>query len=75
MKPMPEYRFTVSYEQDEDGGFVAECLELRGCHADGATREEARAMIREAIQLHVEVLTDRGDPVPQPDVETLDLAM
>jgi predicted RNase H-like HicB family nuclease len=75
MKPMPDYRFTVSYEQDEDGAFIAECLELRGCHADGATKAEAREMIREVIELHVGVLTSRGEPIPQPDLETLDLAM
>lgn len=75
MKPMPDYRFTVRFDQDEDGAYIAECLELRGCHADGATRQEALAMIREAIELHVDVLAERGEPIPQPDLETLDLAI
>lgn len=75
MKPMPDYRFTVSYEQDEDGVFIAECLELRGCHASGATMDEAREMIREVIEIHVEELTARGEPIAQNVLETVDIAI
>jgi len=32
-----------------DEGFAASCPSLRGCHSQGATKEEALANIRQAI--------------------------
>lgn len=43
--------------------------DLPGCYSAGETREECEAMIREAIELHVEVLRDEGLPVPEPTSE------
>jgi predicted RNase H-like HicB family nuclease len=37
-----------------------------GCTSQGATREEALAMIREAIELYLESLEAHGDPLPGP---------
>jgi predicted RNase H-like HicB family nuclease len=39
---------------------------LPGCHAQGETREEALAMIREAIEGCIESLVAHGDPIPGP---------
>jgi len=39
---------------------------LPGCVSQGETREEALAMIREAIEGYLESLEARGDPVPGP---------
>jgi antitoxin HicB len=39
---------------------------LRGCFSQGETREEALAMIREAIELYLESLDAHGDPIPSP---------
>jgi predicted RNase H-like HicB family nuclease len=44
----------------EDGFFVAECPSLPGCISQGKTREEAIENIREAIQLSIEVLEEKG---------------
>ena len=42
---------------------------MPGCYTDGLTIEETRENMREAIQLHVEMLIENGDPVPQlPDM-------
>ncbi|HEY3760760.1 MAG TPA: type II toxin-antitoxin system HicB family antitoxin [Verrucomicrobiae bacterium] len=43
----------VMVESEE--GFAVSCPALPGCHSQGATREEALANIREAIQLWLEV--------------------
>lgn len=47
-----------------DGMWVAEVPSLPGTISQGATREEAIANIREAIELMLEVLHEHGDPIP-----------
>lgn len=42
-------RFNITIEQDEDGRFVAECIDLPGCLSEGDTVEEAIRNINEAI--------------------------
>ena len=53
----------------EDGYVIAEVPSLPGCISQGTTRDEALTNIREAIALHVEVLRERGEPVPDDHVE------
>ena len=48
----------------ENGYFVAECPSLPGCLSQGKTREEVLTNIRETIQLYIEVLEEKGQPVP-----------
>jgi predicted RNase H-like HicB family nuclease len=40
---------------ESDEGFAVSCPALPGCHSQGATRVEALANIREAIQLWLDV--------------------
>jgi len=43
--------FTVVFREDRDeGGFVAECLEMPGCVSEGDTRDQAEANIKDAIR-------------------------
>lgn len=66
---MAEYKFTVIIEPDEDGfhGFVPA---LPGCHTFGATVDETRANLEEAIELHIESMLEDGETVP-PESELL----
>jgi predicted RNase H-like HicB family nuclease len=48
----------------EDGYFVAEVPSLSGCVSQGKNRAEALVNIEEAISLYLEVLQDRGEPIP-----------
>jgi len=41
---------------EDESGFYAWCPELKGCHSEGASLEEAIANIKEAIELYVETL-------------------
>ena len=41
---------TVIFHTSEEGGIVAECIELPGCFSQGETQEEAERNIREAIR-------------------------
>jgi antitoxin HicB len=56
----------VLLEPDETGGYVVVCPSLQGCYSQGETIEEALANIREAIQLCLDDLRDRGEPLPDP---------
>lgn len=55
----------------EDGYWVAECPSLPGCVSQGKTKQEALENIREAIELYIEVLQERGLPVPDDRVEVV----
>ena len=46
--------FYVLIEQDEDGYFVGEVPQLRGCYSQGKTLVELMNNIREVIQLCLE---------------------
>ena len=58
----------------EDGYVVAEVPSLPGCISQGKTRDEALSNVREAIGLHVEVLRDRGETIPEDNVEIVEVA-
>ena len=58
------YSYSVSYSL-EDEAYVAECVEL-GIMADGETQEEAIAQIKEATKVHLLMLEEEGDEIPQP---------
>ena len=45
--------YTVEYERDESGWWVASVKGVRGCHTQGRTIDEARRRIREALSLFV----------------------
>lgn len=64
-------RFRVRVEQDEDGMFVVECPNLPGCISQGATRAEALANIRDAIEGYLASLEKHGEPVPPPVSEEI----
>ncbi len=46
---------TAIIEQDKDGVF-AYCPELKGCHTQGETVEEALVNLKEAAELYLETL-------------------
>ncbi len=62
---MTEYEFTVVIERDEDGRFLVICPGLQGCYTEGETEAEARALIEDAIKLHVEDRIANGEPIYQ----------
>jgi predicted RNase H-like HicB family nuclease len=62
------FTFAVVIEKEaEDEGYSAYSPTLPGCFSNGRTIEDARKNIREAIQQHVGILMERGEPVPQGD--------
>ena len=61
---MPDYKFTVVVERDEDGLYIASVPLLQGCYTQGETYEEALKNVKDAIRLHIEARKELGEPVP-----------
>ena len=47
--------FTVIIEQDEEGYYIAEVPELKGCHTQAKSLDTLMERIKEAIRLCLEV--------------------
>jgi predicted RNase H-like HicB family nuclease len=63
---MREYQYTIILHPDiEEGGYTVTVPALPGCVTQGETVEEAIAMAKDAIRLHVESLIADGEPVPE----------
>ncbi|MHB8598825.1 MAG: type II toxin-antitoxin system HicB family antitoxin [Ktedonobacteraceae bacterium] len=63
---MSSYQYTIILHPDpEDGGYTVTVPALPGCITQGDTLEEAIAMAKDAIRLHVESLIADGEPVPK----------
>lgn len=67
---MKEY--AVVFERGERN-WSAYVPDLPGCVAAADTRAEIEQLIREAIEFHIEGLKLRGDPVPEPVSEALNV--
>jgi len=50
----------------EEGGYVAEVLELPGCISDGDTPEEAYRNLQEAMEGWIATAIDHNQPIPEP---------
>ena len=59
---MTTYRFAAVIEKDEDG-YYAYCPELQGCYTSGATYEEARANLIDAVRLHLQDRLSNGEEI------------
>jgi len=59
---MTMYNFTVLIEKDEDGFYVAEVPDLKGCYTQGSTLEEVLLNMKEVIDLCLK--TQKGEVSP-----------
>lgn len=63
---MSEYQYTIILHPDpEEGGYTVTVPSLPGCIIQGDTLEEAIAMAKDAIGLHIESLIADGEPIPE----------
>jgi len=60
------HEYEVVLQPELEGGFSVFVPRLPGCVSQGETREEALAMIKDAIEGYVESLDAHGDPIPEP---------
>ncbi len=59
----------------ENGYWVVKCPSLPGCISQGKTKQEAIANIKEAIELYIEVLQEKSQPVPEERFEAFLVVM
>ena len=78
-------KLTVTIHRDETGIWIAQCPSIPGCLSQGATKADALANIRQAIELCLETRAELGIPLtietrqveaplpdqPQPTLDTL----
>lgn len=65
---MKEFRYVIIIQREhEEGGYSVTVPALPGCLAQGETVEEAIAVAREAISVHIQGLIEDGEPVPEED--------
>jgi predicted RNase H-like HicB family nuclease len=70
---MAQHTYTVLMEQSADGGWSAHVPDLPSILVGGDTREETAALAREAIQLYIEDMRERGMRVPSPHTFAVDV--
>ena len=58
-------KYAIIYERTATG-YSCYAPDLPGCIATGATVEETRERMSEAIEAHLALLRADGDPIPEP---------
>jgi predicted RNase H-like HicB family nuclease len=60
---MTGYAIIIEGEGDSFSAYVPE---LPGCVSAGSSVEEVEALMREAIEFHLDMMRERGDEIPPP---------
>ncbi|MGB7918297.1 MAG: type II toxin-antitoxin system HicB family antitoxin [Rhodomicrobium sp.] len=59
--------YTFVFQPEPEGGFTVTCPALPGLVTYGETLDEARAMARDAMEGLIEIMLEKGEPVPESD--------
>jgi antitoxin HicB len=68
------YTYKIHLHKDPDGGFAVSVPALPGCFTQGDDLDDAIAMAKEAIELYIEELKERGEPIPD-DSDTIEYSL
>lgn len=66
--------FAVYLEPAEEGGYTVTCPALPGCISEGDTRAEALTNIKDAIEGYLLTLQNHGLPVPNVEIDEVEVA-
>ena len=61
---MKRYLLRAEVEPLEEGGYLATCPDLQGCHAEGDTVAEALANVEDVARVIIELCLEKGLPLP-----------
>lgn len=59
-----ELNYTVVFQKEPEGGYTAIVPSLVGCVTYGKDLEEAKKMVKEAIELYLESLRKHNEDIP-----------
>jgi predicted RNase H-like HicB family nuclease len=62
-KKRKSYVLTVEIERHDEGGYLASCPDLPGCHAEGTTVAEALENLEDAAVLFVKIFPEKHKPI------------
>jgi len=68
------YTYKIHLHKEVEGGYRVIVPTLPGCITQGDDVDEAIAMAKEAIELYIEELKERGEPIPD-DSNTLEYSL
>jgi antitoxin HicB len=68
------YNYKIHLHKEEEGGFTVIVPALPGCITYGENIDEAITMAKEAIELYIEELQERGESIPD-DRNTLEYSL
>jgi predicted RNase H-like HicB family nuclease len=68
------YTYKIHLHSETEGGYTVSVPALPGCITYGEDVKEAIAMAKEAIELYIEELKERGEAVPD-DSNTLEYSL
>jgi len=68
------YTYKIRLYKEPEGGFTVMVPSLPGCITYGENLDEAIAMGKEAIELYIEALQERGETIPD-DTNTLEYSL
>ncbi|MGH9562226.1 MAG: type II toxin-antitoxin system HicB family antitoxin [Terracidiphilus sp.] len=65
--------YLVVYAKCIGSNFSGHAPDVPGCVSAGDTLDEMRAMMREALESHLALMVEEGDPIPEPTARNLEL--
>jgi predicted RNase H-like HicB family nuclease len=68
------YNFKIHLHKEAEGGFSVTVPSLPGCITQGDDLDDAIAMAKEAIELYIEELKERGENIPD-DTNTFEYSL
>jgi predicted RNase H-like HicB family nuclease len=68
------YTYKIHLHKEAEGGYTVSVPVLPGCITYGEDVDEAIAMAKEAIELYIEELQERGEVIPD-DSNTLEYSL
>lgn len=71
---MKQRTYKILLTKEPEGAYTATVPVLQGCITYGDNVDHAIAMAKEAIELYIEHLEEKGEPVPD-DSETLEYSL
>jgi len=64
---MPERQYKILLRKEPEGGYTVTVPVLPGCVTYGKTLDDAIRMAREAVELYIETLAEKGEEIPDQD--------